>query len=322
LGTTVAMTLLAGTAHADSVRNDVALVIHNAGQPDEFVRRETTVAEDQTVTVSYHLQAQQGGTDSVPGCNATPDAPVAITVVAPPEVTASTTSFSFTDCTTEVPVDYSSTTPSSTGYRIDVTASGQGENRVTQATFRLFVTDATAPTFDETHTRYALATSAAGANVNYPTPTATDEVDGPVPVTCSPPSGSLFAPGSTTVTCTATDAAGNSATTQFEVKVFFGATWLSCAGCDEDDKELKGGSTNPVKFTVYKPGGGYITDLSIISSASITKLSNGSSTPLTGFKVTGHDIHNNVKVPTSPGKYRITVNFTDGTHRSCVIKVK
>jgi hypothetical protein len=38
---------------------------------------------------------------------------------------------------------------------------------------------------------------------------AVDDVDGPVPVNCSPSSGSLFQLGSTTVSCTATDSSGN-----------------------------------------------------------------------------------------------------------------
>jgi hypothetical protein len=52
------------------------------------------------------------------------------------------------------------------------------------------------------------ATSPAGAVINYPA-TAVDNVDGPLTPTCTPPSGSLFPLGPTLVTCTATDAAGN-----------------------------------------------------------------------------------------------------------------
>jgi hypothetical protein len=48
------------------------------------------------------------------------------------------------------------------------------------------------------------ATSPAGATVTYPAPSASDE-EGPPAVTCAPPSGSTFAIGTTTVTCTATD---------------------------------------------------------------------------------------------------------------------
>ncbi|MCW2778608.1 MAG: Hyalin [Frankiales bacterium] len=51
------------------------------------------------------------------------------------------------------------------------------------------------------------ATSPAGAVITYPA-TAVDNVDGTLTPTCTPPSGSTFAPGATTVTCTAKDAAG------------------------------------------------------------------------------------------------------------------
>jgi hypothetical protein len=65
----------------------------------------------------------------------------------------------------------------------------------------------------------AEATSAGGAVVTYQAPTARDDVDGAVATACSPASASAFAFGTTTVHCTATDAAGNTATAAFTVKV-------------------------------------------------------------------------------------------------------
>ena len=62
------------------------------------------------------------------------------------------------------------------------------------------------------------ATGSAGAIVSY-TASATDAVDGVVPVTCVPPSGSAFPIGDTTVECTASDAAGNVASGSFTVHV-------------------------------------------------------------------------------------------------------
>ena len=59
----------------------------------------------------------------------------------------------------------------------------------------------------------------AGAIATYADPTATDVVDASPTVGCLPASGSTFAPGATTVTCTATDASGNSATATFVVSV-------------------------------------------------------------------------------------------------------
>jgi hypothetical protein len=53
----------------------------------------------------------------------------------------------------------------------------------------------------------------------FPPPTASDNCPG-VTVVCNPPSGSCFPTGTTTVTCTATDASGNTATCSFTLSTF------------------------------------------------------------------------------------------------------
>ena len=55
--------------------------------------------------------------------------------------------------------------------------------------------------------------------VNYTNPVATDNCPG-VTVICSPPSGSTFTVGTTTVNCTASDTSGNMVTCSFQVTVF------------------------------------------------------------------------------------------------------
>jgi len=66
----------------------------------------------------------------------------------------------------------------------------------------------------------AEATSASGAIVTYTPPATYDAVDGAGVATCAPASGATFALGTTTVTCTATNQAGNPATpTSFTVTV-------------------------------------------------------------------------------------------------------
>ena len=62
------------------------------------------------------------------------------------------------------------------------------------------------------------ATSPAGATVAY-TATAADTLDANPTLVCSPAAGGVFGIGTTTVTCTATDAAGNTAHAQFAVHV-------------------------------------------------------------------------------------------------------
>jgi probable HAF family extracellular repeat protein len=58
-----------------------------------------------------------------------------------------------------------------------------------------------------------------GTPASWTMPTAVDTVDGSLAVVCSPASGSAFTPGTTLVTCTATDAHGNRATANFHVTV-------------------------------------------------------------------------------------------------------
>lgn len=76
------------------------------------------------------------------------------------------------------------------------------------ATFVVEVSDTTAPTLGVSD-QAAEATGPTGAPVTFSGVTATDNVDGDVTPDCAPASGSTFPLGSTTVSCTATDAAGN-----------------------------------------------------------------------------------------------------------------
>src|SRR5438874_1386670 len=62
------------------------------------------------------------------------------------------------------------------------------------------------------------ATGPTGATVIYAV-SATDNEDSNPKVECTPPSGSVFPIGTTKVTCTATDASGNTTTKSFDVVV-------------------------------------------------------------------------------------------------------
>ena len=68
----------------------------------------------------------------------------------------------------------------------------------------------------------AEATDTLGAAVTY-TASAMDDVDGPITPTCAPPSGSTFPVGTTTVQCSVTDGAGNTASGAFKVMVSYTA---------------------------------------------------------------------------------------------------
>jgi large repetitive protein len=91
---------------------------------------------------------------------------------------------------------------------------------VSSASFNVTVTDTTPPTLvglsgDIT----AEATGADGATVSYTSPTATDAIDPNPSVSCTPASDLVFAIGTTPVTCSATDASGNSVSASFNVIV-------------------------------------------------------------------------------------------------------
>ena len=85
-------------------------------------------------------------------------------------------------------------------------------------TFDVSVVDTTPPAITVPADITLEATSFAGATATF-TASAVDVVDGPRTVTCTPPSGSTFALGTTTVTCTASDTRGNEGSEAFDVNV-------------------------------------------------------------------------------------------------------
>jgi len=86
--------------------------------------------------------------------------------------------------------------------------------------FSVTIADTTAPVIATHLDQTVEATSADGAIVNYISPATSDAVDGAGTASCTSASGTQFALGNTTVTCAASDAAGNNATsTTFVVHV-------------------------------------------------------------------------------------------------------
>lgn len=79
--------------------------------------------------------------------------------------------------------------------------------------------DRTAPTVDPVADIHIEGDSIGGAAVTFSVPAANDTDAGVVTTTCAPASGTLFAVGTTTVTCTARDHAGNQSNTTFSVEV-------------------------------------------------------------------------------------------------------
>ena len=85
------------------------------------------------------------------------------------------------------------------------------------ASFQVTVVDTTPPKLS-IPLDMTVQASGTGAVVTF-SASASDLVDGSIPITCTPASGSTFPLGTTTVTCSATDKTGNEASGSFKVTV-------------------------------------------------------------------------------------------------------
>jgi hypothetical protein len=103
---------------------------------------------------------------------------------------------------------------------INWTATDQWNNNTATCQQRVTVLDLEKPVLSSCPANIVKSTDPGlcSAVVTFTAPTATDNCPG-VTVSCSPASGTAFPKGTTTVTCTATDASGNQSTCQFTVTV-------------------------------------------------------------------------------------------------------
>ncbi len=101
---------------------------------------------------------------------------------------------------------------------VTCTATDDADN-TTSGSFTVTVQDTTPPVISPMAGILVHTTDPAGEPANYTSPTTFDIVDGAGVATCSPASGSLFPPGDTTVTCTATDSRGNTSSITFNVHI-------------------------------------------------------------------------------------------------------
>jgi probable HAF family extracellular repeat protein len=99
------------------------------------------------------------------------------------------------------------------------TPQDSGNYSAVTVTRALNVIDDIAPAIVPEGDRVVEAVHAGGSVVAWPMPVAVDEIDGTVPVSCTPATHTLFPIGSTTVTCIARDQAGNESSTQFSLTV-------------------------------------------------------------------------------------------------------
>jgi hypothetical protein len=116
--------------------------------------------------------------------------------------------------------------------------------------FTVTVQDTTPPSLNLPNDITVYAPSNSQATVNY-SASASDIVDGSVAITCSPASGSTFSAGTTTVSCSATDAHGNTANGSFKVNVLYSWTgFFQPVDNLPTENVVKAGSAIPVKFSL------------------------------------------------------------------------
>jgi hypothetical protein len=144
-------------------------------------------------------------------------------------------------------------------------------------TFNVTVADTTKPTLTLPTNISAPATSASGATVTY-SASANDTVDGSRPVTCSKGSGTVFPVGTTTVTCTASDTRGNTATGSFTVKVEPYQADLDVTVTADRTSVIRGES---VQYTVTVKNNGTSTATNVRTVLAVAGLSITGTTPIT-----------------------------------------
>ena len=101
---------------------------------------------------------------------------------------------------------------------LNTTTSPNGQAGLTSDSFRVRI-DRAAPQLAAPGDVTAPRAEGGGTVVRYANPPASDALSGLAALACEPASGSTFTLDETTVTCTATDVAGNSASTSFVVRL-------------------------------------------------------------------------------------------------------
>ena len=200
--------------------------------------------------------------------------------------------------------------------------------------FTVTVRDTTAPSLTVSTARTAVATSANGAVVTYAAPTATDLVDGDVEATCDKPSGSVFPLGVSTVTCTATDEAGNPVTKTFTVTVTVAWSDVLQPVNVDGSSIFKLGSTVPVKFQLTGASAGisnltarlYLQRLGAAATGTIIEaVSTSNATTGNLFRydgTSGQYIFNLNTKPLQTGTYQLRIDLGDGVLRTVNISLR
>jgi hypothetical protein len=214
---------------------------------------------------------------------------------------------------------------------VTCTAKDAHGNAAVPTGFVVHVTDTTPPVLT-LPTPSVAATSLSGAVVTY-VASAVDLVDGTRPVTCTPASGSTFVIGTTTVTCSASDVRGNTATRSFVVTVTLRYGFVGVQNLPPPaGKTFNPGSAVPLKWQ-FTVGGVAINSLAALprvtmigpnGSQSFTPADPGNSSFQPPTAANGWTWQFNWQSASVTGSYSVTISsgLTGDSFNAGVIKLK
>jgi hypothetical protein len=201
------------------------------------------------------------------------------------------------------------------------------------ATRAVTVIDSLAPGLSLPGTVTTAVTSSSGALVTYPV-SAADRCDGAVAPGCTPASGSSFAPGITTVTCTAADSHGNKAAGSFQVQVQYAWSGILQPINPDGSSIFKLGSTVPVIFQLTGASAVITNAVATLSVAKVTStvegtdmeaVSTSAATTGNAFRydaTSGQYIFNLATKPLSIGTWQLLIDLHDGVTRTVIISLR
>jgi len=207
--------------------------------------------------------------------------------------------------------------------KVNCSAKDAAGNEAT-GSFNVTVRDTTPPEISGVPSDItATATGSSGAVVSYASPTATDLVDGSVDVSCSPASGSTFALGETTVSCTASDTRNNTATKTFKVTVLYNFKgFFSPVDNLPTLNSMQAGPAVPVKFSL---GGDQGLDIFEATYPKSQQISCDPTAPVDGIEQTETANESGLTYDTSTGQYNYVWKTNKAWAKSCrqlVMKLK
>ena len=180
------------------------------------------------------------------------------------------------------------------------------------------------PTLQLPATIAATATSTAGAAVTY-LATATSPADGTVPVSCLPASGTVFPLGTTTVSCGATNRAGELTTGTFLVTVTYAWSGFLDPIVPDGSKIFNKGSTVPVKFALTGASAAVTNAVGRFSYRLMSTTTTRTGTTPNAFRydqAKKQYIYNWSTSGLPAGAYLLTVELGDGVLRSVTVTLR